>query len=29
MRQDHGESIIRETMIDAIRSRIEKQRNAA
>lgn len=29
MRIDHGESVIRETMIDAIRSRIEKRRDAA
>ena len=29
MREPHGESIIRESMIDAIRSRIEKVRDAA
>lgn len=29
LRQDHGETVIRETMIDAIRSRIEKIRDAA
>ena len=29
MRQTHGEEIIRETMIEAIRSRIEKVRDAA
>jgi predicted small metal-binding protein len=29
LRQTHGETIIRETMIDAIRSRIEPVRNAA
>lgn len=29
MRQAHGETVIRETMIDAIRSRIEKVRDAA
>ena len=29
LRQTHGETIIRETMIDAIRSRIEPDRNAA
>ncbi|MDP3898545.1 MAG: DUF1059 domain-containing protein [Mesorhizobium sp.] len=29
MRQAHGETVIRETMIDAIRSRIEKVRAAA
>lgn len=29
MRETHGETIIRETMIDAIRSRIEKVRDAA
>jgi len=29
MRQTHGETIIRESMIEAIRSRIELVRNAA
>jgi predicted small metal-binding protein len=29
MRETHGEEIIRETMIEAIRSRIEKVRTAA
>jgi len=29
MRETHGETIIRETMIDAIRSRIEPVRDAA
>jgi predicted small metal-binding protein len=29
MRETHGETIIRETMIEAIRSRIEKPRDAA
>jgi predicted small metal-binding protein len=29
MRETHGETIIRETMIEAIRSRIEKARDAA
>jgi predicted small metal-binding protein len=29
MRETHGETIIRESMIDAIRSRIEKVRDAA
>lgn len=29
MRETHGETIIRETMIEAIRSRIEKVRNVA
>ena len=29
MRQTHGETVIRETMIEAIRSRIEKVRHAA
>lgn len=29
MRQAHGETIIRESMIDAIRSRIVEARNAA
>ena len=29
MRETHGETIIRETMIEAIRSRIEKVRDAA
>jgi predicted small metal-binding protein len=29
MREIHGETIIRETMIEAIRSRIEKARDAA
>jgi predicted small metal-binding protein len=29
MRQTHGETVIRETMIEAIRSRIEKVRDAA
>ncbi len=29
MRQTHGETVIRETMIEAIRSRIERVRNAA
>jgi predicted small metal-binding protein len=29
MRETHGETLIRETMIDAIRSRIDKVRNAA
>jgi predicted small metal-binding protein len=29
MRQDHGETVIRESMVDAIRSRIEKRRDAA
>jgi predicted small metal-binding protein len=29
MRQTHGESVIRETMIEAIRSRIQKARDAA
>jgi len=29
MRQTHGETVMRETMIEAIRSRIEKVRNAA
>jgi predicted small metal-binding protein len=29
MRETHGETVIRETMIEAIRSRIEKTRDAA
>ena len=29
MRETHGETVIRETMVEAIRSRIEKVRNAA
>lgn len=29
MRDTHGETIIRETMVEAIRSRIETRRNAA
>ena len=29
MRETHGETVIRETMIEAIRSRIEKVRDAA
>jgi predicted small metal-binding protein len=29
MRETHGETIIRETMVEAIRSRIEKVRDAA
>ncbi|RLP26238.1 DUF1059 domain-containing protein [Mesorhizobium sp. YM1C-6-2] len=29
MRETHGETIIRETMIEAIRSRIDKVRSAA
>ncbi len=29
MRETHGENVIRESMIDAIRSRIEKVRHAA
>jgi predicted small metal-binding protein len=29
MRETHGETIIRETMVEAIRSRIEKARDAA
>ena len=29
LRETHGETIIRETMIEAIRSRIEKVRDAA
>lgn len=29
MRETHGEEIIRESMIDAIRSRVEKVRHAA
>lgn len=29
MRETHGETVIRETMIEAIRSRIEKSRDAA
>jgi predicted small metal-binding protein len=29
MRETHGETIIRESMVDAIRSRIQKVRNAA
>ena len=29
MRETHGETVIRETMIEAIRSRIEKARDAA
>jgi predicted small metal-binding protein len=29
MRETHGETTIRETMIEAIRSRIEKVRDAA
>jgi predicted small metal-binding protein len=29
MRETHGETVIRETMIEAIRSRIEKIRDAA
>ncbi|PSM18632.1 MULTISPECIES: DUF1059 domain-containing protein [Nitratireductor] len=29
MRLDHGEDVIRESMVEAIRSRIEKTRNAA
>jgi predicted small metal-binding protein len=29
MRQTHGETVIRETMIEAIRSRIQKARDAA
>ncbi|MVA99506.1 DUF1059 domain-containing protein [Nitratireductor sp. CAU 1489] len=29
MRLDHGEDVIRESMVAAIRSRIEKTRNAA
>jgi predicted small metal-binding protein len=29
MRQTHGETVIRETMIEAIRSRIQKVRDAA
>lgn len=29
MRETHGEAVIRETMVEAIRSRIEKVRDAA
>jgi len=29
MRETHGETVIRETMVEAIRSRIEKVRDAA
>lgn len=29
MRETHGETTIRETMVEAIRSRIERARNAA
>jgi predicted small metal-binding protein len=29
MREAHGEDVIRETMVEAIKSRVEKTRNAA